>query len=134
MENEKMPYKEITNSEHKYQVYPLTGRAACHLDRKVTEIAYSFKDVATSRQDMGMRIISAFAELDELAFDDLVERSIPNVIRLGNEGEQNKRLTLENIYDLFNGDIDGLYGLLLALWEAYELTPFKTAKAQNTGV
>ena len=35
--------------------------------------------------------------------------------------------------DFFKGDLDGFYGLLIQIWEAYELTPFKKAKVVNTG-
>ena len=31
------------------------------------------------------------------------------------------------------GDLDGFYGLLVQIWEAYELTPFKKAKAVSIG-
>ena len=55
------------------------------------------------------------------------------VVRVGNEGEKDEKVTPENVYDFFVGDLDGLYGLLIAIWEAYELTPFKKAKVVNTG-
>lgn len=130
---QKQPYKEITSGDHRYQVYPVTGRAACHLDRKVTDLAYSFREVARDKQDMGMMILHAFAEMDDYKFDDIVAQTLPNVIRVGNEGEQNVRLTPDNVYDFFQGDLDGLYGLLVQIWEAYELTPFKKAKVVSTG-
>ena len=119
------PYKEIRNGDHTFQVYPLTGRAACHLDRKVCDLAYSFRDKAATKKDLGMMVLHAFAEMDEEKFDEIVSQSIPDVIRVGNDGEKNVRLDGNNIYDLFKGDIDGLYGLLISLWEAYGLTPFK---------
>lgn len=127
------PYKEITSGDHKYQVYPITGRDACHLDRKVTDLAYSFRNVAKNASDMGMMILHAFATMDDYKFDDIVEQTLPNVIRVGNEGEKDVQLTPDNVYDFFQGDLDGLYGLLVQIWEAYELTPFKKAKAVNTG-
>lgn len=129
------PYKEITSGDHKYQVYPITGRAACHLDRKVTDIAYSFRSVATSKEDMGLRILHAFADMEDYKFDEILEASLGNVIRVGKieNGETSVRITQENVYDFFKGDIDGLYGFLVQLWEAYELTPFAKAKSRSTG-
>lgn len=133
-ENQQL-FKEITSGDVKYQVYPITGRAACHLDRKVTDIAYSFRSVSTSKEDMGLRILHAFAEMDDYKFDEILEASIGNVIRVGNpeKGENNVKITTANVYDFFKGDIDGLYGFLVQLWEAYELTPFAKAKTQSTG-
>ena len=135
MENMQVPYKEITTGDHKYQVYPITGRAACHLDRKVTDIAYSFRAVATSKEDMGLRILHAFAEMDDYKFDEIIGASLGNVIRVGNpsNGEGNVRITPDNVYDFFKGDIDGLYGFLVQLWEVYELTPFAKAKTKSIG-
>lgn len=129
------PYKEIISGDHKYQVYPITGRAALHLDRKVTDLAYSFKDIAKDKNDMGMMILHAFAEMDDYKFDEIVSQTLVEVIRVGDEskGEQNIKLTPENAYDLFVGDLDGFYGLLVQIWEAYELTPFKKAKVVSTG-
>lgn len=123
-------FKEIKNGDHTYQVYPLTGRAACHLDRKVTDIAFAFSGTSNDGS-IGKKIVGTFASMDNDEFDGLVIASIPNVVRIGNEGEVNARLTIDNIYEFFKGDIDGLYGLLTQLWEAYELTPF--AKAKPTG-
>lgn len=127
------PYKEIESGDHKYQVYPLTGRAACHLDRKVTDLAYQFRNVARDKNDMGMMILHAFAEMEDYKFDEIVSQTLVEVVRVGNDGEQNVKVTAENVYDFFKGDLDGLYGLLIQIWEAYELTPFKKAKVVNTG-
>lgn len=127
------PYKEISSGDHKYQVYPITGRQACHLDRKVTDLAYQFREVAKDKNDMGMMILHAFAEMEDYKFDEIVEQTLVEVVRVGNEGEQNVKVTPENVYDFFVGDLDGLYGLLIQIWEAYELTPFKKAKVVNTG-
>lgn len=126
-------FKEIKNGDHTYQVYPLTGRAACHLDRKVCDLAYSFRGDASSASELGMLVLHAFANMGDYQFDEIVEQSIPNVVRIGVDGELNTRLTIDNIYDFFSGDIDGLYGFLVSLWECYGLTPFKQARAQNTG-
>ena len=133
-ENQQL-YKEIKSGDYTYQVYPITGRAACHLDRKVTDIAYSFRNTSKSKEDLGLRILHAFAEMDDSKFDEIVETSLVNVIRVGDasKGEMNKRVTSDNIYDLFKGDIDGLYGFLTQLWEVYELTPFAKVKTRNTG-
>lgn len=132
---EKKPYKEIESGSHTYQVYPIAGRAACHLDRKVTDIAYSFRAVARDKNDLGMKILHAFAEMEDYKFDEILESTLVNVIRLGDiaKGEGNARITAENVYDFFRGDIDGLYGLLVQIWEAYELTPFAKAKTLRTG-
>lgn len=130
---EEKPYKEIVSGDHKYQVYPITGRQACHLDRKVTDLAYQFRDVAKDKNDMGMMILHAFAEMEDYKFDEIVEQTLVEVVRVGNEGEQNVKITPENVYDFFVGDLDGFYGLLIQIWEAYELTPFKKAKVVNTG-
>ena len=130
---EEKPYKEIVSGNHKYQVYPITGRQACHLDRKVTDLAYQFRDVAKDKNDMGMKILHAFAEMEDYKFDEIVEQTLVEVVRVGNEGEQNVKITPENVYDFFVGDLDGFYGLLIQIWEAYELTPFKKAKVVNTG-
>ena len=130
---EEKPYKEIVSGDHKYQVYPITGRQACHLDRKVTDLAYQFRDVAKDKNDMGMKILHAFAEMEDYKFDEIVEQTLVEVVRVGNEGEQNVKITPENVYDFFVGDLDGFYGLLIQIWEAYELTPFKKAKVVNTG-
>ena len=130
MEN---PYKEIVSGDHKYQVYTITGRQACHLDRKVTDLAYQFRNVARDKNDMGMMILHAFAEMEDYKFDEIVSQTLVEVVRVGNEGEQNVKVTAENVYDFFKGDLDGLYGLLIQIWEAYELTPFKKAKVVNTG-
>ena len=127
------PYKEIESGDHKYQVYPLTGRAACHLDRKVTDLAYSFRTVAKDKNDMGMMILHAFAEMDDSKFEEIVAQTLVDVVRVGNGGEQNVKVTPENVYDFFKGDLDGLYGLLVQVWEAYELTPFRKAKVASTG-
>ena len=127
------PYKEISSGDHKYQVYTITGRQACHLDRKVTDLAYQFRDVAKDKNDMGMMILHAFAEMEDYKFDEIVEQTLVEVVRVGNEGEQNVKVTPENVYDFFVGDLDGFYGLLIQIWEAYELTPFKKAKVVNTG-
>lgn len=127
------PYKEIESGDHKYQVYPLTGRAACHLDRKVTDLAYSFRTVAKDKNDMGMMILHAFAEMDDSKFDEIVAQTLVDVVRVGNGSEQNVKVTPENVYDFFKGDLDGLYGLLVQVWEVYELTPFKKAKVASTG-
>lgn len=127
------PYKEIESGDHKYQVYPITGRAACHLDRKVTDLAYSFRTVAKDKNDMGMMILHAFAEMDDSKFDEIVAQTLVDVVRVGNGGEQNVKVTLENVYDFFKGDLDGLYGLLVQVWEVYELTPFRKAKVASTG-
>lgn len=127
------PYKEIESGDHKYQVYPLTGRAACHLDRKVTDLAYSFRTVAKDKADMGMMILHAFAEMDDSKFDEIVAQTLVDVVRVGNGGERNVKVTPENVYDFFKGDLDGLYGLLVQVWEVYELTPFKKAKVASTG-
>lgn len=127
------PYKEISSGDHKYQVYPITGRQACHLDRKVTDLAYQFREVAKDKNDMGMMILHAFAEMEDYKFDEIVEQTLVEVVRVGNEGEQNVKVTPENVYDFFVGDLDGFYGLLINIWEAYELTPFKKAKVVNTG-
>lgn len=126
-------FKEITSGDHKYQVYPVTGRAACHLDRKVTDIAYSFKDSAQNKGDLGMMILHSFAKMADEVFDEIVNQTLVNVVRVGNEGETNVKVTKDNVYDFFVGDIDGLYGLLVQIWEAYELTPFKKARTANTG-
>lgn len=130
MEN---PYKEIVSGDHKYQVYTITGRQACHLDRKVTDLAYQFRNVARDKNDMGMMILHAFAEMEDYKFDEIVSQTLVEVVRVGNDGEQNVKVTAENVYDFFKGDLDGLYGLLIQIWEAYELTPFKKAKVVNTG-
>lgn len=127
------PYKEIVSGDHKYQVYPITGRQACHLDRKVTDLAYQFRDVAKDKNDMGMKILHAFAEMEDYKFDEIVEQTLVEVVRVGNKDEQNVKVTPENVYDFFVGDLDGFYGLLIQIWEAYELTPFKKAKVVNTG-
>ena len=127
------PYKEITSGNHKYQVYPLTGRAACHLDRKVTDLAYKFREVARDKNDMGMMILHAFAEMEDYEFDRIVEQTLVDVVRVGNGNEQDVKVKPDNVYEFFRGDLDGLYGLLIAVWEAYELTPFKKAKVVNTG-
>lgn len=127
------PYKEITSGDHKYQVYPLTGRAACHLDRKVTDLAYKFREVARDKNDMGMMILHAFAEMEDYEFDRIVEQTLVDVVRVGNGNEQDVKVKPDNVYEFFRGDLDGLYGLLIAVWEAYELTPFKKAKVVNTG-
>ena len=127
------PYKEIESGDHKYQVYPITGRAACHLDRKVTDLAYSFRTVAKDKNDMGMMILHAFAEMDDSKFDEIVAQTLVDVVRVGNGGEQNVKVTPENVYDFFKGDLDGLYGLLVQVWEVYELTPFRKAKVASTG-
>lgn len=130
---EKLPYKEISSGDHKYQVYMITGRQACHLDRKVTDLAYQFRNVARDKNDMGMMILHAFAEMEDYKFDEIVKQTLVEVVRVGNEGEKDENVTPENVYDFFVGDLDGLYGLLIAIWEAYELTPFKKAKVVNTG-
>ena len=130
---EKQPYKEISSGDHKYQVYMITGRQACHLDRKVTDLAYQFRNVARDKNDMGMMILHAFAEMEDYKFDEIVAQTLVEVVRVGNEGEKDEKVTPENVYDFFVGDLDGLYGLLIAIWEAYELTPFKKAKVVNTG-
>ena len=130
---EKLPYKEISSGDHKYQVYTITGRQACHLDRKVTDLAYQFRNVARDKNDMGMMILHAFAEMEDYKFDEIVKQTLVEVVRVGNEGEKDENVTPENVYDFFVGDLDGLYGLLIAIWEAYELTPFKKAKVVNTG-
>lgn len=130
---EKLPYKEISSGDHKYQVYMITGRQACHLDRKVTDLAYQFRNVAKDKNDMGMMILHAFAEMEDYKFDEIVAQTLVEVVRVGNEGEKDEKVTQENVYDFFVGDLDGLYGLLIAIWEAYELTPFKKAKVVNTG-
>lgn len=130
---EKQPYKEISSGDHKYQVYTITGRQACHLDRKVTDLAYQFRNVARDKNDMGMMILHAFAEMEDYKFDEIVAQTLVEVVRVGNEGEKDEKVTPENVYDFFVGDLDGLYGLLIAIWEAYELTPFKKAKVVNTG-
>lgn len=127
------PYKEIESGDHKYQVYTITGRQACHLDRKVTDLAYQFRNVARDKNDMGMMILHAFAEMDDYKFDEIVSQTLVEVVRVGNDGEQNVKVTAGNVYDFFKGDLDGLYGLLIQIWEAYELTPFKKAKVVNTG-
>ena len=127
------PYKEIESGDHKYQVYPLTGCAACHLDRKVTDLAYSFRTMAKDKNDMGMMILHAFAEMDDSKFDEIVAQTLVDVVRVGNGGEQNVKVTPENVYDFFKGDLDGLYGLLVQVWEVYELTPFRKAKVASTG-
>lgn len=127
------PYKEIVSGDHKYQVYTITGRQACHLDRKVTDLAYQFRNVARDKNDMGMMILHAFAEMEDYKFDEIVSQTLVEVVRVGNDGEQNVKVTAENVYDFFKGDLDGLYGLLIQIWEAYELTPFKKAKVVNTG-
>lgn len=131
-ENQQL-FKEITSGDHKYQVYPITGRAACHLDRKVTDLAFGFKSSVSSKNELGMAIVHAFAEMDDYEFDKIVEQTLFNVVRLGNEGETNIKVTSDNVYDLFVGDIDGLYGLLSQIWEVYELTPFKKARTVNSG-
>lgn len=128
-----LPYKEISSGDHKYQVYMITGRQACHLDRKVTDLAYQFRNVARDKNDMGMMILHAFAEMEDYKFDEIVKQTLVEVVRVGNEGEKDENVTPENVYDFFVGDLDGLYGLLIAIWEAYELTPFKKAKVVNTG-
>lgn len=130
---EKLPYKEISSGDHKYQVYMITGRQACHLDRKVTDLAYQFRNVAKDKNDMGMMILHTFAEMEDYKFDEIVAQTLVEVVRVGNEGEKDEKVTPENVYDFFVGDLDGLYGLLIAIWEAYELTPFKKAKVVNTG-
>lgn len=127
------PYKEIESGDHKYQVYTITGRQACHLDRKVTDLAYQFRNVARDKNDMGMMILHAFAEMEDYKFDEIVSQTLVEVVRVGNDGEQNVKVTAGNVYDFFKGDLDGLYGLLIQIWEAYELTPFKKAKVVNTG-
>ena len=127
------PYKEIVSGDHKYQVYPLTGRAACHLDRKVTDLAYKFREVARDKNDMGMMILHAFAEMEDYEFDRIVEQTLVDVVRVGNGNEQDVKVKPDNVYEQFRGDLDGFYGLLIAVWEAYELTPFKKAKVVNTG-
>ena len=106
---------------------------ALHLDRKVTDLAYSFKDVAKNKTDMGMMILHAFAEMDDYKFDEIVSQTVVDVVRIGNDNEPDVKLTPDNVYDYFTGDIDGFYGLLIQIWEAYELTPFKKAKVVNTG-
>lgn len=125
IEQDLKPYKEINNGGHTFQVYPITGRAACHLDRRVCNIAYSFHSEAKSKSELGMLVLHAFAEMSDFEFESIVEQSIPNVVRLGNDGEKNVRVTADNVYDLFKGEVDGLYGFLISLWEAYGLTPFK---------
>ena len=127
------PYKEFTSGDHKYQVYPITGRKALHLDRKVTDLAFSFRDIARDKKDMGFMILHAFADMDDYKFDEIVAQTLVNVVRVGNENEKDENVTPENVYDFFVGDIDGFYGLLIQIWEAYELTPFKKAKVVNTG-
>ena len=127
------PYKEIVSGDHKYQVYTITGRQACRLDRKVTDLAYQFRNVARDKNDMGMMILHAFAEMEDYKFDEIVSQTLVEVVRVGNDGEQNVKVTAGNVYDFFKGDLDGLYGLLIQIWEAYELTPFKKAKVVNTG-
>lgn len=130
---EKAPYKEFTSGDHKYQVYPITGRNAFHLDRKVSDLAYSFKNVAHSKREMGMMVLHAFAEMPNFKLDEILSETLVNVVRVGNENEKDVDVTPDNVYDFFVGDIDGMYGFLMKVWEAYELTPFKKAKVVNTG-
>ena len=82
---------------------------------------------------MGMMILHSFAEMEDYKFDEIVSQTLVEVVRVGNENEQNVKVTEENVYDFFKGDLDGFYGLLIQIWEAYELTPFKKAKVVNTG-
>lgn len=127
------PYKEFTSGDHKYQVYPITGRQACHLDRKVIDISIRFGNAAGSKKEYLMMVTRSFAEMSEREFDDIVSKTVVDVVRIGNANEPDVKITPENVYDYFKGDIDGLYGFLMQLWEAYELTPFKKAKAVTTG-
>lgn len=130
---EEQNFKEIKVDGHTYQVFQITGRKALHLDRKVTDMAYMVRPGADSTQKIGMLVFHAFAEMEDSKFDDILALSLHNVVRMGNDGESNIRVTLENVYDFFKGAIEELYAFLLALWEVYELTPFSKAKAVKTG-
>jgi len=133
-ETARAPFMEIDHEGHRYQVYPVTGRAACHLDRKVTTIAAQFAGAHASREDFVLRIMRSFSDMSDEEFDDLLERTLANVVRVGKgDAEKSVRVTNANVYDLFRGDLDGLYGFLLELWRAYELTPFAKTKTSGTG-
>ena len=71
--------------------------------------------------------------MEDYEFDRIVEQTLVDVVRVGNGNEQDVKVKPDNVYEFFRGDLDGLYGLLIAVWEAYELTPFKKAKVVNTG-
>lgn len=131
---EMKPFTEIEHEGYTYQVYPVTGRAAGHLDRKVTTLAAQFAGSHESKAAFALCIMRAFSDLSDDEFDGLVEQTLVNVVRVGKtDGEKSVRVTLENVYDLFKGDMDGLYGFLLELWRVYELTPFARGKAAGTG-
>lgn len=123
------PYKEVKSGGYTYQVFPVTGRAAFHLDRKVTDIFCMFVGAKTM-SDFKTKMIGAFGNMADDEFDSVVKASLGNVVRLGDpeNGKPNVRVTPDNVYDIFIGDVDGLYGLLFSLWEAYNLTPFVIAK------
>lgn len=127
------PYKEITSGDHKYQVYPITGRQACHLDRKVTDLSLKLSGYVNTRKEYLMKMTRSFAEMSEIEFEDIVSKTVVDVVQLGDGNEPDVKLTSDNVYDFFKGDIDGLYGFMMQIWEVYGLTPFKKAKAVNTG-
>lgn len=128
-EQTEKPYKELSSGGYVYQAYPVTGRACFHLDRKVTDIFCLFKGAKTMGE-FKTSMIGAFGKMDDDELDDVIRQTLVNVVRVGNpeKNEQNIRVTIDNVYDLFAGDVDGLYGLLFALWGAYNLTPFAIAK------
>lgn len=133
-ENTNPQFKEIEHEGYRYQVYPVTGRAACHLDRKVTTIAAQFAGAHASKEEFILRIMRSFSDMSDEEFEGLLERTLVNVVRIGKtDTEKSVRVTTGNVYDLFQGDLDGLYGFLLELWRAYELTPFAKMKTAGTG-
>lgn len=131
--NKEKPYIETEVDGFKYQVYPVTGRAATHLDRKVTRL-FALYGIENGKGAIS-KLISYFGTMDDSDFEALVDETFVNVVRVGDpsKGESNVRVDGKNVYDLFRGNLDGLYGLMLEMWGLYECSPFVMMKKLRPG-
>lgn len=118
--------KEVEVGGRRFQLYPPKGRAAIELDRQACRL-YARLDTSLG---MGPAYMEAFGSMPEDEFSRLVSLSLPGAVMLGED--RDARLSDGNVWDLFLGRVDELYGLMLAAWEAYDLTPFAKLRSGSS--
>lgn len=119
-----MSVKNIELESRKYQVYPITGRRALMLDRKVLSLVVNALGMSANKSAMTQAILVEFGKMPEDDFDKLVQETLDGVVYVGDEVSKAITLSGDSIWEHFKGRIDDLYKIILMVWEAYELTPF----------
>lgn len=124
---------EVEVGGRRFQLYEPKGRAAIELDRRVLALYARLEPSELTPAGFSRAFTLAAGGMADDEFGRLVELSLPGAVLLGEgDGGRNEGLTADNVWGFFAGRVDELYGLLLAAWEAYGLTPFAKARSGSS--